>query len=96
MFLNSLTNQLKTCHSKLSAIKVNRVLLKLGLLEEKTCSSNTNGINRKYKVLTEEGLVFGKNMANLLKPEESHPQYDTEKFPELLRLVNDWLNSTTP
>ncbi|OQW93107.1 MAG: hypothetical protein BWK79_12880 [Beggiatoa sp. IS2] len=68
---------------------MNKILLELGLLEEKTRPSVTKG-TKKYKALTELGLVYGKNVVNPRKLEETTPAYYTDTFTELLAKIFAW------
>jgi len=85
----SLTDLLKEHQIALSTQKVNKILLDLGFLEEKTRPSVTKG-TKKYKALTEQGQVYGKNVVNPRKPEETHPVYYLETFPQLLAKILAW------
>ncbi|OQW90963.1 MAG: hypothetical protein BWK79_18210 [Beggiatoa sp. IS2] len=88
----SLTDQLVAHETKLSAKKVNQILIELELLEEKTRPSSKGGF-KNYKALTETGKEFGFNAANFMKPEETQPRYYNDTFPQLLEKVNAWLQA---
>lgn len=86
----SLTEQLKLHGARLSALKANRVLLALGIIEEQSRPS-TQGTRKFFKVLTEEGLKYGKNLISLKNERQTQPHYYTDTFPELLAKINQWL-----
>ncbi|MEM7219860.1 MAG: hypothetical protein AAF515_15940 [Pseudomonadota bacterium] len=81
---DSMTNLLKAHGAKLSAVKANKLLLQLGLLEEKSRpSSKYPDKVKKYKALTEAGLAFGENRENP-QSEETTPVYFRDSFADLL------------
>jgi len=86
----SLTDLLKARDTLLTTQKANKILLELGLLEEKTRPSVTKG-TKNFKVLTEKGQVYGKNIINPRKPEESNPRYYVDTFDRLLELLESHL-----
>lgn len=86
--VDSMTNLLKARGVGISAVKANKVLLELGLLEEKQRpSSKDPGKMKKYKVLIAEGLKFGINRENISTPDQTSPYYYVETFGELLNLI---------
>lgn len=86
--INALTNLLKDAGIELSAVKTNKILLDLGILEEKTRHSKADPSKVKtYKVLTEKGLYFGVNKENKNNPDETSPAYYVSTFTELLALI---------
>lgn len=88
--VDSITNLLKAENSPLSAVKANKLLLKMGLLEEKERESSTRpGVMKKYKSLTEAGLDYGINYENPQSPEQTSPYYFKENFPELHKRLLD-------
>ena len=91
MKTDSMTNLLKSQDRvKLSAVKANKILLELGILEEKERpSSKYPGKIKKYKVLTTKGLEFGENRENPNTPDQTTPYYYVDKFHELLLLITD-------
>ena len=73
---------------KLSAVKANKILLNLGLLEEKERpSTKYAGKMKKYKALTSRGLEYGINRENPATPDQTTPYYFVDKFDELLDLI---------
>jgi len=95
MRTESLTALLKNQNKvKLSAVKANKILLQMGLLEEKERpSSKYPDKVKKYKVLTKRGLEFGINRDNPATPDQTTPYYFVDKFDELLALIIDNLSS---
>ena len=72
--VESLTKLLKQHNVGLSAVKSNRLLLSMGLLEEATRESSTRpGVTKTYKRLTEAGLDFGVNEENPQSPDQTTP-----------------------
>lgn len=87
---DSMTNLLKSKDAGISAVKANKILLAIGILEEKERpSSKYPEKMKKYKVLTEKGLEFGINRENPSSPEQTTPYYYIEKFDELLLLLKN-------
>jgi len=85
---DSMTNLLKSEDSALSAVKANKLLLQMGILEEKERESSTRaGVMKKYKVLTESGLDYGINYENPQSPEQTSPYYYKETFAALHTLL---------
>ena len=97
MRTDSLTALLKNQNRvKLSAVKANKILLQMGLLEEKERpSSKYPGKIKKYKALTERGLEFGINRENPATPDQTTPYYYVDKFDELVALIIDNQSSIT-
>jgi hypothetical protein len=89
MKTDSITNLLKQHDElKLSAVKANKILLSLGILEEKERpSSKYPDKIKKYKALTTKGLEFGINRENPATPDQTTPYYYADKFTELLSLI---------
>ena len=83
----SLTELLKRHGSKLSAVKANKLLIELGILEEKERPSSKGGINKKFKCITKSGLKYGKNVVSEQNPRETQPQWFESMFDELLALL---------
>ena len=94
---DSMTNLLKQTEANLSAVKANKTLLALGLLEEKQRpSSKYPDKFKKYKALTEAGLKYGLNKDNYSSPEQTTPYYYVEHFDELLSLIKNEVDRITP
>ena len=89
MRTDSLTNLLKQQDKiKISTVKANKILVSLGILEEKQRPSTKYPDKiKKYKALTEKGLEFGINQQNPSSPEQTTPYYFVEKFDQLLELI---------
>lgn len=87
--VESLTKLLKEHKVPLSAVRANRLLLDIGMLEEATRESSTRpGVTKTYKVVTDKGLDFGVNEENPQSPGQSSPYWYKDSFPELAgRLV---------
>ncbi|NFS21416.1 hypothetical protein FDE82_04680 [Clostridium botulinum] len=83
----SLSALIKEHNVPLSAIKMNSILIELGILEEKERASKSKGV-KKYKSLTEKGLKYGKNLiSNHGTQKETQPHYYEDTFEELVNLV---------
>jgi len=88
MKTDSMTNLLKQRNADISVVKANKVLMALGLLEEKERpSSKYEGKIKKYKALTDKGLAFGVNTENYNSPGQTTLHYYVEKFDELFALI---------
>ncbi len=86
--VESLTKLLKEHGVELSAVKANKLMLKIGLLEEATRESSTRpGVIKKYKVLSEKGLDYGVNEENTQSPDQTSPYYYKDSFVELGKLL---------
>jgi hypothetical protein len=94
MKTDSMTNLLKKKTADISVVKANKILVALGLLEEKERpSSKYEGKIKKYKALTEKGLVYGVNRENPSSPGQTTPHYFEEKFDELFALIQKELSN---
>ena len=88
--VESLTKLLKEHEVALSAVKANKLMLKIGLLEEATRESSTRpGVIKKYKVLSEKGLDYGVNEENPQSPDQTSPYYYKDSFADLAKLLLD-------
>ena len=86
--VESITKLLKEHEVPLSAVKANKLMLEIGLLEEATRESTTRpGIIKKYKVLSEKGLDYGVNEENPQSPDQTSPYYYKDSFAELAKLL---------
>lgn len=100
---DSLTNLLKQHQAGISTVKANKALVALGLLLEKERpSSKYAGTIKKYKALSNRGLLYGVNTANPSSPGQTTPHYFVDTFTELLDLIkqhikgppnHDWLKT---
>ena len=88
METDSITNLLKAHNADISAVKANKALVALGLLNEKERpSSKYVGKVKKYKALSEEGLRYGVNVENPNSPGQTTPHYFVDTFSGLLTLI---------
>lgn len=86
--VESLTKLLKEHNVALSAVKANKLMLEIGLMEEATRESTTRpGVIKKYKVLTEKGLDYGVNEENPQSPDQTSPYYYKDSFGDLAKLL---------
>jgi hypothetical protein len=86
--VEAITKLLKEHGVALSAVKANKLMLKIGLLEEATRESTTRpGVIKNYKVLSEKGLDYGVNEENTQSPDQTSPYYYKDSFPELARIL---------
>lgn len=84
--LKSLSALLDENGCDLSAKKFNLLLLNCGYLEEKE-RPTSKGEARKFKALTEKGLVYGENALNTHNQKEVQPLYYCDTFKELYNSV---------
>lgn len=88
MKTDSMTNLLKLNKSGISTVKANKVLVAIGLLEEKERPSTKYPDKmKKFKALTEKGLKYGINQENPNTPGQTSPYYFEETFDELLSII---------
>lgn len=93
---DSITSLLKINNAAISAVKANKLLVSLGLLEEKARPSAKHpGTTRKYKALTGQGLQFGVNVENPGSPGQTVPYYFVDTFDRLLVLILEELARQT-
>lgn len=86
--LAALTVLLKEHNVELSAVRANKIMLQLGLMEEAERPSATReGVMKKYKVLVGKGLDFGVNQENPQSPGQTSPYYHRESFAELAEIL---------
>ncbi|MFK8077201.1 MAG: hypothetical protein AB8B84_11490 [Granulosicoccus sp.] len=86
--VEAITKLLKEHDVGLSAVKANKLMLKIGLLVEATRESSTRpGVMKKYKVLSEKGLDYGVNEENPQSPDQTSPYYYKDSFPELAKIL---------
>ena len=84
----SMTSLLKKKQSDISAVKANKLLVSIEILEDKERpSSKYPDKIKRYKALTPKGLAYGVNRENPNSPEQTTPYYFVEKFDELLLLI---------
>jgi hypothetical protein len=90
MKTESMTKLLKQHNADISTVKANKILVGLELLEDKERpSSKYPDKIKKYKALTEGGLVYGINQENPNTPGQTTPHYFVDKFPELLSIIQN-------
>ena len=82
----SATELLKRGGVKLSAVKFNKLAEGAGLLLHATRPSSKGG-EKKFWVLTEKGLEFGKNVTNPKCQRETQPHWFESTFPQVLDLI---------
>lgn len=90
--VRSLTALLREHHVDLSAPVANRILVSLGLVEELERKGSRGEIKR-FKSLTEAGLKYGRNETSPQNPRETQPLYYVARFPELLGLILNYLDT---
>lgn len=78
---------LKEHGSSLSAISANKILLRIGILEELSRPSSNGGV-KYFKSLTSQGLAYGRNDTSPKNERETHPLYYADRFQQLLDLIN--------
>lgn len=83
----SATALLKKNEVGISAVKFNNLMIAKGLLELKSRPSS-GGKTKEFKSLTDEGLLYGKNLINPHNEKETQPHYYVDKFDELVKLLN--------
>ena len=85
---DSITKLLKLKEADISAVKANKLLVDLGLLEEKERPSAKHaGKMKKYKALTEQGLQYGLNIESHSSPGQTTPYYFIDTFDRLLEMI---------
>ena len=90
MKTDSMTNLLKQNDAEISVVKTNKILVAIGILEDKERpSSKYEGKIKKYKALTEKGLDYGINKENHSSPGQTTPHYYVEKFDELFSIIKE-------
>ena len=90
MKTDSMTNLLKLNKAEISVVKANKILVAIGILEDKERpSSKYEGKIKKFKVLTEKGLAYGINKENHSSPGQTTPHYYVEKFDELFSIIKE-------
>ena len=82
---DSLTNLLRQKGSAVSAVKANRVLQRLGFLDQITRPSR--GGTKQYWSVTESGLRYGKNVTSEKNQNETQPHWFVSRADELIRLI---------
>ena len=88
MKTDSMTNLLKQKNAEISTVKANKILVELGLLEDKQRpSSKYPDKMKKFRALSAAGLAYGINKENQNSPGQTSPYYYAEKFDELLSLI---------
>lgn len=82
----ALGDLLRENNTGLSAMRVNPILIKLGILEIKERRAS-HGQTKYFKSLTEKGEEYGENDKARQNTHETQPRYYVNKFPELLDLI---------
>ena len=83
---HSATELLKTHGSPMSIYQFNKAMIAHGFLEKKTRKAS-NGKEKSFNSVTDEGLVYGKNDVSPKNSNETQPHYYDNKFAELLRMI---------
>lgn len=83
--MHSASELLKRFGSKMSALKFNQQMVKLGFLKEET-RQGTKRIH-KFKVITEKGKYYGENQVSPKNQSETQPRWYDDKFEELLKAI---------
>ena len=84
----SLTDLLKNNNCSIKPVAFNKMLVADGYLEEKERPSSKkdkdgNTVKKKFKVLTDKGLGYGKNVVSRHNTRETQPLYFEDTFMEL-------------
>ncbi|MEK5432584.1 Rha family transcriptional regulator [Lysinibacillus sp. FSL R7-0073] len=77
---------LKEYNVGISAIKANKILLTVGILEIKYRPSSKGG-TKEFKSVTDKGKYYGLNAISPQNPKETQPLYYPSKFSELIPLL---------
>lgn len=77
---------LKEYNVGISAIKANKILLTVGILEIKHRPSSKGG-KKEFKSVTEKGKYYGLNAISPQNPKETQPLYYPSKFSELIPIL---------
>ena len=84
----STTKLLEDRGKPISAVMLNKLLLKDGYIEEKTRKSTSSATGYKtFKALSAKGLQYGENLVSPKNDKEVHPHYYEDTFDELLSLL---------
>ncbi len=81
------TELLKRIGASIKTAAFNQLLIKNGLLEERTRKSTKSDELRYFKALTEKGLQYGENLISPKNQRETQPYYFADSFEELYSLV---------
>lgn len=84
--LKSAKELLKTNDCGISSIAFNKLVVKAGLLEDKTRNSS-HGEIKHFKSITEKGSTYGENQVNPNSPKETQPLWYEDKFGEVLKII---------
>lgn len=82
----SASDLLKKNNCELSALAFNKLMLANRLLEERERTASKGKI-KKFKALTDTGLVYGQNDASKQNPRAVHPHYFEDTFMDLFKLI---------
>lgn len=83
--MHSASELLKRFGSKMSALKFNQQMVKLGFLKEEIRQGTTR--IHKFKVITEKGKYYGENQVSPKNQSETQPRWYDDKFEELLKVI---------
>lgn len=84
--LKSAGDLLKENGYEISAQAFNQKMIEKGYMVELTRPSSKGGV-KKFKSITNEGLNYGENQVNPSNPKGTQPLYYTDKFVELLMVL---------
>lgn len=90
--MHSASELLKRFGSKMSALKFNQQMVKLGFLKEETRQGTTR--IHKFKVIIEKGKSYGENQVSPKNQSETQPRWYDDKFEELLKAILRWAGLT--
>ena len=85
--MKSLTALLKENQCGVSTVKFNTLLVEKGYLEERERQSSSGKGTKKFKALTEMGLMYGENAVSPHNQHEVQPLYYSDTFMELFNKV---------
>jgi hypothetical protein len=91
----SLSELLRDHQLPMSAVKVNKILEKMGYLKKayrlgRDAKTNKQ-VEKEFWVITEYGLRFGKNDNSVQKVNETQPHWYVDKFLELMAEIDEFL-----
>lgn len=84
--IKSATELLKENGIQMSAIAFNKIAMNKGILVELERKSSHG--KKKFKNISNDWMAFGENQVNPNNPKETQPLWYTDKFRELLKIMN--------
>lgn len=85
--MKALSSLLKENDCEFSAVKFNLLLVEQGYLEERERPSSKGDKVKKFKALTDKGLLYGENAVSPHNQKEVQPLYYSDTFMELYDLA---------